>query len=161
MIRGLYLTISMPSIAQSWRDSQLTRQHGINVHKVCQGLGIRVRPVSTLKYDRQKNTIYGGRTIGRLIRSHGEDHVTLVLRCIQVSSPDAFFGDVILAVHRYIAIHRAKEAPASLLVDFRHLDLPMMRQRARRLSQGMTRQADALSILIANQLDTFTEDRAA
>lgn len=152
---------SMPNIAQSWRGDRVTSQHGINIHKVCQGLGIRVRPVSALKYDRQKNTIYGGRTISRLIRGHGEDHVHLVLRCIQVSSPEAFFGDVILAVHRYIATHRPNDGAGALLTDFRTLDLLSMRQRARRLSQGMTRQADALSILIANHLDKFTEDRAA
>lgn len=138
-----------------------SRHNGINVHRLCQGLGIRVRPVSTLKFSRAKNTIYGGRTIGRLVRGHGEDHVNLVLRCIQVSSPDAFFGDVILAVHRYIATHRAKDGPGTLLADFRTLDLATMRVRARRLSYGMTKQADALSILIANQLDKFAEDRAA
>lgn len=139
----------------------MTRQHGINVHRVCQGLGIRVRPVSALKYDRQKNTIYGGRTISRLIRSHGEDHVHLVLRCIQVSSPDAYFGDVILAVHRYIATHRAKDGAGALLPDFRSIDLSSLRQRARRLSMGMTKQADALSILIADHLDRTTEEIAA
>lgn len=139
----------------------MSRQHGINIHRLCQGLGIRVRPVSALKYSRARNTIYGGRTIGRLMRSHGDDHVTLVLRCIQVSSPDAFFGDVIMAVHRYIATHRRQEGAGTLLPDFRTIDMANLRQRARRLSMGMTKQADALSILIANQLDKQPEEIAA
>lgn len=139
----------------------MIKRQGINIHRLCQGLGIRVRPVSALKYSRAKNTIYGGRTIGRLMRSHGDDHVNLVLRCIQVSSPVAFYGDVILAVHRYIATHRPKEGPGTLLPDFRTIDLPKLRARARRLSLGMTRQADALSILIANHLDKQPEEFAA
>jgi hypothetical protein len=35
-----------------------------------------------------------------MIAAMGEEHVYLVLRCIQSSSPDAFYGDVIFAVHR-------------------------------------------------------------
>lgn len=139
----------------------MTRQSGINIHKFCQGLGIRVRPVSALKYSRSANTIYGGRTIGRLIHSHGEDHVYRVLRCIQLSSPEAFYGDVILAVHRYIATHRAKDASGALYADFGTLSLSAIRERARRLSKGMTRQADAVSLLIAHHLEIATEEQAA
>lgn len=139
----------------------MSRQQGINIHRLCQGLGIRVRPVSALKFSRAKNTIYGGRTIGRLMRSHGEEHVYLVLRCIQVSSAEAFYGDVILAVHRYIATHRPKEGAGTLLPDFRTIDMLGLRNRAQRLSRGMTKQADALSILIANQLDQHIGERAA
>jgi hypothetical protein len=95
------------------------------------------------------------------MRSHGEDHVSLVLRCIQLSSPDAFYGDVILAVHRYVATHRSREAAGPLLADFRTIDIIALRYRARRLSKGMTKQADALSILIADQLDRSTGELAA
>ena len=135
----------------------MIRRNGINVHAFCQGLGIRVRRPAALKFRREPNTIYGGRNISRMIASTSEEHVYCVLRCIQASSPNAFYGDVLYAVHRYISSHRPAEAAGALAQSFAGIDLLQLRNRAQRLALGphkvMTKRADALAILIADHLE--------
>lgn len=141
----------------------MTRTQGVNVHKFCQGLGIRVRPTSALKYRREPNCIYGGRTVARLIHAHGEDHAYRVLRSIQVGHGQ-LFGDVIMAVDRYIRAHRPQDSQQSVLAGFATIDLSALRDRAQRLAMGkkcpMTKRADTLAVLIAHHLES-SKDQAA
>jgi hypothetical protein len=132
-------------------------ENGVNLHRFCEGLGIRVRPIAALKYRREPNTIYGGRMLARLLKQKGEDHTYIVLRCIQVSNRDCFFGDVIWAMHRFIHAHRPQTDALTLANEFRLIDIGAIRLRAQRLALGrvdaMTKKADALATLIADKLE--------
>lgn len=101
------------------------RTRGINVHRYCEGFGIKVRPVSQAVEQRPLNTIYGGRIIARMLRRMGPDHTGLVLMCIQASDPACLYGDTLYAVSRFIRAHRNDRARrAATIIEFRAVGLP-------------------------------------
>lgn len=138
------------------------RRRGINVHRFLEGYGVRCRPVGALNWDRKPNTIYGGRTIARLLHNQGEDHTGLVVLCIQASNPTCFHGDTMFAVSRFLRTHRPAGERLSVVNEFRGIDIGKLRERAQRLAGSqdnpMARRRDILVGLIADRL---TEEEAA
>lgn len=130
---------------------------GVNLHRFCEGYGIRVHPVRKSAKDHPPNVIYGGRIVARMLRDRGPDHTGLVLMCIQASNPRCLYGDVILAVSRFLTAHQADLGNRRAAVDaFSQTDLMVLRQRAAQLARGkhdaMTNLSAALSVIIANTL---------
>lgn len=132
-------------------------RRGINVHRFCEGFGIKVRPIHHAKEPRPPNVIYGGRIIARMLRRMGPEHTGLVLMCIQASNPACLYGDVIFAVSQFLRTHHSDMGGRQGAVGaFQTIDLGRLRQRAQRLARSegghMTRTSAALSIVIAHSL---------
>lgn len=138
-------------------------KRGINVHDFLEGHGIRCLPVRQARDPRPPNTIYGGRTVARMLRRLGPVRTGLVVSCIMASRAPALYGDVLYAVSLFIGAHRPGADPAALRSEFAALDLDQLRRRAQRLSLGqggpMAAKAKALATLIASEL--LAKDAAA
>lgn len=132
-------------------------ERGINVHRFCEGYGVKVRPIHQAKDPRPPNVIYGGRIIARMLRRKGPDHTGLVLLCIQASDPACLYGDVIFAVSQFLRAHTGDLGGRQGAVGaFQTIDLARLRARAQRLARSegehMTRTTAALSIVIADAI---------
>jgi hypothetical protein len=130
---------------------------GINVHRFCEGFGIRVRPIHHAKEPRPPNVIYGGRTIARMLRRKGPDHTGLVLMCIQASDPACLYGDTIRAVSEFLKVHHAATGGRQdAIAHFRVMDIAELRTRAQRLarrdSEALSSTVAALAVLLANTI---------
>lgn len=124
------------------------RINGVNCHRFAEGLGIKIRPIRRSRKSRPKGKIYALGTIRRLIASHGEDHASLVVRCILASDPTALGGDVISSVSAALRAHPARFANRSEAVEFfRAVPILKLRQRAQRLATGL----HTLSTLVAQE----------
>lgn len=137
-------------------------ENGINLHRFCEGYGLRVRPYHESRTPRPANTIYGGRYLKRLMRKD-IDRAGLVLRCIQSSNPTCFEDVTIFATWCFVGAHFAQCQPAVAIEAFRRIDLAEIRQRAQRLAVGesgrMAKTATTISILLAQAI--IHEDKAA
>lgn len=136
-------------------------ENGINLHRFCEGYGLRVRPYHESRTPRPANTIYGGRTLKRLMRKD-MDRAGLVIRCIQSSNPTCFDDVTVWATWCFVGAHFAQASPSVAVEAFRRVDLAKIRQRAQRLVVGdhgrMAKTATAISILLAQAIH---EDKAA
>jgi len=135
------------------------RKRGVNVHRLCEGLGIRILPLREAKEPRPSNVIYGAGYLRSLASKYGPDHCHKVLRCIQVSNDKALYSDCLIAVSRYVRA-KAKGQGISELVDrFGQVDIGKLRTHSLAICEGITkRRVDTLSVLLAdrmvNELDT-------
>ncbi|TKT78404.1 hypothetical protein [Aquamicrobium sp. LC103] len=130
---------------------------GINTHRFCEGIGIRVMRTRHAREPRPPNVIYGGRIIARMLRRAGPDHTGLVLMCIKASDPACFYGDAIIAVSQFIKVHGTALGGRQVVVQaFARLDLGQLRNRAQRLaradSAAMTKTSAALAVMIAHTI---------
>lgn len=138
--------------------------NGINVHRFCEGFGVRVRPYREGRNaaDRPANVVYGGRTVARLLR-HDENRVALMFRCIQNSNAHCFDDYIVLAVWQFLGAHAAEAAHRDVVTAFASIDLAKIRNRAQRLAKGqygrMGKTVEKISSLIADAL--IPEDDAA
>lgn len=129
--------------------------NGINVHRFLEGYGIEVLPYTDARgwKDRPANTIYGGRTVGRLMRKD-IDRTGTVIRCIQVSNPMCFEDVMIWSVWQFIGAHFAHRKPADAIDAFRSIDVAVIKKRAQRLTVGsygrMTKTWPAIATLLAS-----------
>lgn len=128
----------------------------VNVHRFCEGYGIRVRPIRRAREPRPANTIYGGRIVARMLRGRGEDHAGLVLMCAKAAGADCLYGDVLFAVSEVLRIHGARWDRRTAVETFGHVDMRALRYQARMLARtdagAMTAVSAALAILIASQI---------
>lgn len=132
-------------------------KRGINVHRFCEGFGVKVLPNHQAKEPRPPNVIYGGRTIARMLRRKGPDHTGLVLLCIQASDPACLYGDVIFAVSQFLRTHTdVLGGRQGAIGAFQTIDIARLRSRAQRLARSegehMTKSTAALSIVIADAI---------
>lgn len=127
-----------------------------NIHRFCEGYGIRVRPIHRAREPRPANTIYGGRLLSRMVRNRGEDHAGLVLMCAKAAGPDCLYGDVLFAVSEVLRIHGARWDRPTAVETFSYVDMRALRFRARSLARSdagaMSSTSTALAVLIANQI---------
>lgn len=137
--------------------------NGVNIHRFLEGYGIKVLPYSEARgwKDRPENVIYGGRTVGRLMRKN-IDRTGLVIRCIQVSGPNCFDDVVIWSIWQFIGAHLAHRKPSDVIDHFRGIDLAQIKSRAHRLTVGsygrMSKTWPVISTLLA---DTIIEKENA
>jgi hypothetical protein len=147
--------ISTRNIADHDGGGVKRSENGINIHRFCEGYGVRVLPYRMKREPRPANVIYGGRSIGRLLRKD-EDRTGLVIRCIQASNPTAFDDAVIWSVWCFIGAHKAQERAQDAISAFGLIDLAQIRQRAQRLVVGgsgrMAKTTTAVSILLAQAI---------
>lgn len=132
-------------------------KRGINVHRFCEGFGVKVLSNHQAKEPRPPNVIYGGRTIARMLRRKGPDHTGLVLLCIQASNPACLYGDVIFAVSQFLRTHTdVLGGRQGAIGAFQTIDIARLRNRAQRLARSegehMTKSTAALSIIIADAI---------
>ena len=137
-------------------------ENGINLHRFCEGYGLKIRPYHESRTPRPANTVYGGRYLKRLMRKD-TDRAGLVVRCIQSSNPTCFDDVTVWATWCFIGAHFAQGTPSAAIEAFRRVDLADIRQRAQRLIMGesgrMAKTATAISILLAQAI--IDEDKAA
>lgn len=132
---------------------------GINVHRFLEAYGIKVIPYAQCSGNRalQPNTIRGGRTVARLMRKD-MDRTALVIRCIQVSGPDCFTEGMLWAVWQVIGAHLAHRAAPDVINVFRGINLPEIRERAKRACKGqggyVFRASPAMAVLLADLILT-------
>lgn len=125
------------------------RQNGTNVHRFCEGLGIRVHPIHRSRRRRPAMTTFALGTIRRMLINDGEDHTSLVLSCIVSADPSSLGADVISSVSDALKGHPTRFASRREAIDwFGDLPLVALRSRAQRLATG----PDALATLIADRM---------
>lgn len=128
----------------------------MNIHRFCEGYGIRVQTIRRARDPRPANTIYGGRLIARMLRNRGEDHVGLVLMCAKAAGADCLYGDVLYAVSEVLRVHGSRWDRRTAVETFGYLDMRALRFRARSLARSdagaMTSTSATLAVLIANQI---------
>lgn len=122
---------------------------GINVHRFCEGLGVKVRPPRRARRLRPANVTHALGTIRNMLARDGEDHASLVIRCILESDPTALGADVITSVSLALKRHPDRFPSRQATVQwFGGVRLQMLRQRAQRLRTG----PQTLSTLIADRM---------
>jgi hypothetical protein len=128
---------------------------GINVHRFLEGHGIKVRPYAERRSPRPANTVYGGRTIARLLKKD-EERTRTVIRCIQVADPRCFDDVVIWSVWNFITAHYAHERRQVVVDLFRNIDLAEIQRRAARLASGdcarMGKTSEKIATLLADRI---------
>lgn len=134
-----------------------------NVHRFCEGYGVRIRPYRAARQRRSSNTIYGGRIVARMLRNHGEEHTSLVLMCAKAAGSDCLYGDVLFATSEVLRVHGYQWDRSTAVETFGFLDMRALRFRARSLARteagAMSTTSGALAVLIANQI-VFAEEVA-
>jgi len=137
-------------------------ENGINLHRFCEGYGLKIRPYHESRTPRPANVIYVGRSLKRLMRKD-VDRAGLVVRCIQSSDPTCFDDVTMWATWCFVGVHFAQHPPSMAIEAFRRVDLAEIRRRAQRLIVGesgrMAKTATAISILLAQAI--IDEDKAA
>jgi len=125
----------------------------INLHRFCEGFGIRILPKGGERTPRPANVIYGGKNLRRLILDYGEEHAAKVVRCIQISNAFSFEAETLKAVSLYIRKIRPESPAHALFADFLTIDIGRLRERALKLSdKGATiGKVEALFTLLANE----------
>ncbi|WP_185982838.1 hypothetical protein [Aureimonas mangrovi] len=125
------------------------RQNGINVHRFAEGLGIRVRPIHRSRRRRPAMETYALGTIRNMLILDGEDHTSLVLRCVVASDPSALGADVITSVSNALKGHPGRFPSRREAMEwFEALPMLALRARAHRLGTG----PHALTTLIADRM---------
>lgn len=129
--------------------------NGVNLHRFLQEYGVTVKPYHEARAPRPRNTVYGGRTISRLMRKDIEQCRTVIL-CIQASNAACFEEGMIWSIWCFVHAHMAHRPRHEVVSMFRGIDIAEINRRAHRLVTGecarMGKTAEKISTLLADRL---------
>lgn len=119
----------------------------------CGQIGIRIVPYRCRKGRWETNA---RQSLRRIIRSRGEGHLSIVLKCIKARPENAMelWSETILAVSDLLTAFPELEARGGQLLDqFEQLDLAELRKRAKACAAGGVTARQAMYVALVRSLE--------